>query len=381
MTPRRGAAATAVALLLAAGCGSDPAPSPAWRELSLPAPPGGGRVTLRDATTCDGRWFVVGGTVAPGGATRPAAWRSHDGLTWRTMTFTALPGGGYGRENIISAVACRGAEVAMVGARSGGAHGNPRVSTWRLTGDTMTENDAPFDLYGGPDAVNVARIAAGPSGFAVAGNRATGAAVWLSADATRFRLVSGVPPLAGTAADTPTANDVAVSAAGTTLVGGVRRAGRVDSDPVAWQSPDGRAWVRTELPGGTDDEVLQRVVRHGDALVAVGLRGPSFGAWRLPEGGTPWQEAGRFGATAPRGIAEVRSVTTVGDGLLAAVDDGTGYGLWLSTDDARSWTARTPPAPMASGPDRGWAVTGSGNRLLLLTDDGARARAWSAALP
>ena len=84
----------------------------------------------------------------------------------------------------------------MVGAKSGGAHGNPRVTTWYRRDDgVFTDVVAAFELYGGPLAVTVGRIAGGPDGWLIAGARTSGAAVWLSDDATDFRLVDGDPAL------------------------------------------------------------------------------------------------------------------------------------------------------------------------------------------
>ena len=78
----------------------------------------------------------------------------------------------------------------MIGSRSGGAHGNPRVTSWYQRADgALVDMQAPFELYGGPEAVSVRRVVAGPSGWLIAGNRLSGAAVWVSADATDFRIV------------------------------------------------------------------------------------------------------------------------------------------------------------------------------------------------
>lgn len=84
---------------------------------------------LRDAASCDGRWFVVGAVADASGGTRPAAWFSADGSAWVPLRVEARTF--YGRQNVLSSVACRGGRMAALGAKTGGAHGNPRTSTWR----------------------------------------------------------------------------------------------------------------------------------------------------------------------------------------------------------------------------------------------------------
>jgi hypothetical protein len=355
------------------------APAPIrWNEVVLPAPVSGAvRVTVRDAVGCGDRWYVVGGATGADDDDHPAAWQSLDGLSWRNVPFQPLPGGFYGAQSTIYSVACSGRGVAMIGAKVGGVHGNPRISTWYLSaGGAMTEVQAAFETYGGPDAIDVARLAAGPSGFVIAGNRTSGAAVWLSADATAFRLVAGAPGLAGIDGLTTSISDAAVTGSGLTVVGRIRRAGRVDSDPAVWTSTDGGTWTRADLPGGRDDAVLQRVVHSGDDLVAVGVRGPSFGAWR--GAGSNWQATGTFGRTTGGGVARVGSVTAAGRWLVVSTDDGAGYGLWLSSDGGRTWRAGALPAGQRSGGDRSMVVAGLGARVLLAADDAVHARVWIA---
>src|SRR6185312_3684014 len=89
------------AILLLAACSGHNAPvvgpsagplSLSWQEVKLPAPPGpAGRLAVRDAQACDGKWYVVGAVLGavedPATvASRPAAWTSDDGRTWRAMT-------------------------------------------------------------------------------------------------------------------------------------------------------------------------------------------------------------------------------------------------------------------------------------------------------
>jgi hypothetical protein len=67
-------------------------------------------------------------------------------------------------------VACVDGWVAALGAKSGGAHSDPRTSSWYLTtAGQLQEVTAPFGLLGGPQAVNVARLDAGPDSFLISG--------------------------------------------------------------------------------------------------------------------------------------------------------------------------------------------------------------------
>lgn len=332
-----------VALALAGACAT--APPHAWAEISLPGP---GARLLRDAVACGGHWYVVGARAAAGGETSPAAWQSADGRSWRSLTVTALPGSHYGPRSVLYAVACANGSIAAVGSRAGGAHGNPRVSTWYQRPDgSLTEAAAPFETYGGDTAVDVGRIAGGLSGFLLAGNRTSGAAAWLSADGTAFRLLENAPGLARAFA-----RDGAVLDGQFLLVGGFGDA------PAAWTSADGTSWQRADVPGGDGWHELQRVVRLGAELIAVGPAGDTYGAWRGPD----WTAAGRFGE--PDGTG-VRSLT-VSDGRLYAAAGR----LWRSGDRGRSWHTVTTPrgaSPLS-------AVAGHSGHLLVIAGD----RAWLA---
>jgi hypothetical protein len=331
-----------VALVLLGACGS--APPNAWREMSLPGP---GTRLLRDAVACGGHWYVVGGRAAPDSETSPAAWDSTDGRTWRSLTLTPLPGSYYGPRSVLYAVACANGSIAAIGSRSGGAHGNPRISTWYQRPDgSLAEAAAPFETYGGDTAVDVGRISGGKAGFLIAGNRTSGAAAWLSADGVRFRLYENAPGLAHAFA-----RDGVVLDGQSLLVGGFGEA------PAAWTSVDGSSWQRADVPAEPGYEELQRVVQLGTGLVAVGPRGDTFGAWRGPQ----WTAVGRFGKPDATGI---RSLTVSAGRLYATADR-----LWRSVDGGRSWlTVTTPrgasPLSAVAGRDGGVLLV-AGNRVWL----------------
>lgn len=361
-----------------------------WQQVSVPVPPGDpGRIVVRAATACDGKWYLGGGVATPTGDTRPGMWTSTDARTWAPLPLAPITF--YGKQNIFYALACKNGGLAAVGARFGGVHGNPRVSTWRLGADgTLSEIPAAFTLYGGGDAVNVARMGAGPTGFMITGNRVTGAAVWTSADGAAFEIHENVKPLASDPGLDGAASDVAGTAGGWVVVGGGTQAGRGDRDPVVWTSADGAAWTRTVLPGSNDYEELQRVVVSGEDVVAVGLRGGTFGAWRRPAGGEVWEALGAFGntrpptppgggAARPAVVLSLAAADKAGNGvLLATVSDGQQYQLWASRDLGRTWTRAPQPAEQAAAADSAAAVAWADGRWLYLSDDAAAGRVWAA---
>lgn len=384
--PPLGRPATALCLvaLLVAGCSGEAAPRPAavtldWREVTLPAPSGPpGRLSPREAAVCEEHWYVVGAVTAADGATRPAAWSSRDGERWQAVATAPLTY--YGHQHVLYSAACRDGDLVAVGGKPGGAHGNPRVSSWYLRDDgTLTEVRAGFELYGGPKAVNVGRLAAGPRGWLIAGNRTSGAAVWSSPDGTAFGLLEGAPELASDDRGESWAFDVTATSTGWLAAGGIVRPGRIDRDPLAWTSVDGVRWRRAGVPATREYEEIQRVVVADGAPVGVGLRGDRFGAWRgTPAGdGGPWRTAAVFGSgRSGRGVAAVPSLVALPGLLMSLTSDGSAYTGWLSTDAGTSWRRVTTPVALPAGADRAAALAAAPARILLVTDDGRTGRLW-----
>lgn len=384
---RRLVAASLCAVLAAlAGCSepSDPDPRPItlpWREVSLPFPAGPpGRVAVRDAIHCGDSWYITGAVFGTDGVTRPAAWRSADGSAWTSLGFTFTPDSYYGKQSIVYAVACRDGRVAAIGARSGGAHGNPRVRTWRQLPDgSLTEVDADFEVYGGPKAVSVARIAGGPGGWLIAGTRLSGAAVWTSVDATNFRIHEGVPELSSDDRGRTWAIDAVGDGSGWVVVGAVGTNAGGGGDPMVWTSADARTWRRVEVPADAAYDELHRVARAGAGLVAVGRRGNAWGAWLETDG--TWRAAGSFGSAAGTVPPGVDGLAVDDDTILVAAHAGDGHRLWLADSSAKDWEPVAPPVPMTTTHgDAAMTVAVASGVALLLTDDARSGRAWIAPL-
>jgi hypothetical protein len=354
--------------------------------VTLPVPPGvPGRIALRDATACAGRWYLVGAVFTAGGETRPAAWTSTDGKAWTSVRM--VPRSYYGFLNILYAVGCHADRVAVVGAKAGGAHGNPRVRTWHQQPDgSLAEVSAYFELYGGPTAVSVNRVAGGPKGWLLAGSRESGAAVWRSPDAAGFKIAEGVPGLASDAGLATQATDALAASDGWFVGGAGRPAGRTDRDAVVWTTPDGERFARVVLPAGADDEAVQRLVRAGGGVLALGVRGGGFAAWRLDGGEAvavpgKWSAGATFGETGTGAVAGVEAAAA-GDGQVFAVTVAAdGHRLWRGDPAGGRWAPVAVPAGAPAGGDTAAAVAAAQGRVLVVMDDGRTARTWIAAAP
>ena len=383
-------AAVAVAPVLVgalAACSgrADEAPEPDWQEVSLPLPPGpAGRVAVRQAAHCADAWYVVGGVfLAEPTAdqdSRPAAWRSTDGRTFAPVPITATTY--WGQRAILASVACSGDRITAVGARSGGAHGNPRVTTFAQqgSGGTTTLHDvvAAFSQYGGDKATNVGPIAGGDHGWLITGNRTSGPAVWTSATGVDFVRHEETAGLADTAGFTALAQAAAWDGSRWVVVGGGNVRGKLDREPAAWTSPDGEGWQREAVKGGEGFDDLERPVRTGSGVLALGLRGDSFGVWRREDG--RWKTAGTFGHVRSDASGSPFVAALVGDGkdLWATTSDGARYALWNSADGDDWARVETPAAPPGTAGDHVLSVAADGGDVLLLADDGESGRLWRA---
>lgn len=381
-------AALAALLLVLGSCSGEhaddntPAVELAWEGVELPVPPGPpGRLAVRDAVRCDGWWYVVGGVFHAPGESRPAAWRSRDGRSWTSLTMRAE--WYWAKRNVIASVACHDGDVAMVGAKSGGAHGNPRVSTWRRAADgAYVDVKAPFEQYGGPEAVNVGVITGGPPGFLIVGNRYSGAAVWLSPDGREFDLVDDDPAL-GKAEEFDALGTGAAWADGEwTLLGNAQRTDRVPRIPLAWTSADGRAWRLQEVPFGEEYADLQRGVDTEAGLLAVGLRGDGFGVWERT--GEEWTTGAAFGdfedETTGSAFVSSASASDSGDLVLVAGSDRVAYRLWASTDQGAQWSEVPVPLHPASAGEQTLVARVGDGQVMLLADDAEQGRVWLADL-
>lgn len=365
---------------LACDADADPAPlEPHWHEAALPDPSGPpGRIALRDAVSCGGVWTAVGGVFLAEPTetrdSRPAAWRSSDGVTWAALDVTATTY--WGRRAILSTVACANGQVVALGARSGGAHGNPRVTSFFEKNGGLDDQRAVFNLYGGDTATNVGPITGADPGWLITGNRVSGPAVWHSTDGRDFAIEEDVPGLADEEGFTALAQAATWDGDHWVVVGGGNERSTLDREPLVWVSPDAASWERHEVPGTEDFDDLERVIAVDDDLVALGLRGDGFGVWRREAG--DWSMGEAFGALADDAHASpfVSSLVPGDRGLWATTSDGATYALWHSTDGDEWAPVASPVAGPETGGERILTVAAHDETVLLLAADGTGARLW-----
>jgi hypothetical protein len=334
---------------------------------------------VRDATYCAGRWYVVGATATPTGQTSPAVWSSSDGTHWRAASLD--PGDGYyAARAILATVACSGDRVAVVGAKSGGAHGMPRTQTWFQRADgSFVAVVAPYALYGGVRSVHVAHLAGGPDGFLISGSRTSGAAVWRSQDGRTFRIDEDAPGLADGGGRSTQALDAGWHDGAWWVVGISTDRGGFES-AVAWTPAGHGRWARHRLPGGHAIATAERTATTAQGLLAVGLVDDAFGAWTLADGS--WSAPTTFGTEDPDGeeAAYVSSVAVAGGDVAVAYSDGAHFRL-ASGEVGRPWPDQPLPQTIPVNGDHQVAVAGHGDTFLLVTDDGTRGRVWLGRAP
>jgi hypothetical protein len=377
MVAMMGAAVVATCLT---SCGHHDAPPwdhLSWRAVRLPVP-AGDRALVRGATWCTDRWVVVGATADGRGSTKPAVWASGDGRQWRTLPLNP-EGDFYAARAVLTSVGCADGRLAVLGAKPGGAHGNPRTATWRQLPDgTMAAVRAPFELYGGQNAVAVNRLVGGPGGYLIAGTRVTGAAVWSSRDGDRFRLHEGAPGLASTSQLSTQALDAVWWHGAWTVVGMASDdTGRLTA--TAWTGSGAGRWTPTTLPGGGTITTAERLALTAEGPVAVGLDDKGFGVWADRQG--RWSQESTFGAEDPGGTsaAYLSGVAWTGSLLAATYSDGARFRLAIGATGGLD-VVPLPTTVTVRG-DHTVTIATHLDDAVLLTDDGAQGRVWLTRVP
>ena len=339
---------------------------------------------------CDGTWWAAGSTISGDGVRRPALWRSDDAAGWEAVA--TAPVSYYGEKAELYSVAAGPAGVVAVGAASGGAHGNPRTASWVVDGDRLREVPAPFEQYGGPRAISVRAVAAGPDGFVIIGmrraaNERTGGVAWVSPDGQAFTLLDTDPALQSATDELVHPLDVAGTPDGFAAVGDVMRSGRgtLDTEGIIWTSPDGHAWTR--LAVGADDLGVAGSVSVAAAagsptgLAAAGVathdEGSDVIVWRAQSGGGWARErlAGWGADPLVTALAADGPVLVVagrrGDRAVTAVSDGAG----------RYWRVASLPDGAPAGAHVDVDVAAAQGVAVVAAADDTRAGIWRAVLP
>jgi len=385
-----------VALLLVAGCTSSASPAPAigtlaWHAVTLPADPRG-RDMVRAVSQCDGTWYAAGAILTSDGTTVPAAWASRDRVTFTPIRVS--PVSYYGARDAFTTLACRGGSLVALGSSAGGAHGNPRPSTWLSTGGgPLTEHPAGFELFGGENQIGLGSMSAGPAGFLLTGARidrtgGAGAAVWTSPTGRVFTLHDGDPGL-----ESDVDHGITEISAAAVLGGGFLGVGDITPphsamaarDPLAWTSPNGVTWQRIPFPRTAADDMLLNAVSDGSGVTAVGTDGSRFTAWTASASATGWRQVGGFGEVAHGTGTQtpaVPSIVSTGTGIAyAVVSTAAEYQLWRGHDGTFTRVAlpeAVSATPVRAGP-RVVVAASAGPELMLGIDDGTTAHIWFAA--
>ena len=392
---RVGAVSLAAALVAALTSCDDQSPpeqdpvSVTWTEHPLPAPDGlPGRSVVRDAVECGDGWWVVGAVVLDHPTetrdTRPAAWFSTDRTSWTSVPVDARTY--WGKRAIINSVACSRDRVAMLGARSGGAHGNPRVTSFRQAGDRpgagLLDVSAVFIQFGGVTATNVGPVSGGPEGWLITGNRISGPGVWVTDDPREFTRVEAEAGLTDDGDLQSITQGGGWAGDEWIVVGGGARTGRgLDPDPLAWTSPDGLTWAPrrcrprrpSRTPSGSSCWTTTGCWWSG-AVATTSPPGCATTRARTAGGTTP-SPSGRS-RPAGGGAPYVASLGRTPLGVLATVSTGDHYELWR-TDDGRTWgRVEVPLEPPTAGDHT--LVAADGDALLLVGDAGDGGHVWTA---
>jgi hypothetical protein len=226
--PARGGAVTAAAWYAPGLAG--------WRTAAIASKAGHGQ-TLMTAVTATARGFAAVGAAG----TRPAAWLSADGRTWRQSVLTAPAGAA---RAALAYVAAHGAVVVAAGtAFSAAGTGSPFAEVSADSGATWTLVRLPGPV-GGRAAAVTALTAAG-AGFTAAGTYGTGAGsavvLWTLPAAGGTGWTTATPQgtgLAGSPTGPATQNAItALTADGATLTGGGYTGQQAQLMPTLWQSP------------------------------------------------------------------------------------------------------------------------------------------------
>jgi hypothetical protein len=275
----------------------------------------------------------------------------------------------YTSREILGSVACSRGRLAVLGAKSGGAHGMPRTASWRQLPDgSLAAVRAPYLLFGGTQSVDVARLVGGPRGYLITGTRTSGAAVWQSATGASFRLYDGVPGLATDAQLRTQATD-AVSTRHGWLVAGEATGSTGRLRAVVWRGDRAGPWTVHGLPGGSRVSTADRLVDTSAGPDAAGLLDGGFGVWALRDGS--WRLMERFGAVDPDGSAApyISGLVAPGGRPAATYSDGVRFRLWVGADVPM-------PVDVPVDGDRTATLAAHGRQLLLLTDDDHTSRVW-----
>lgn len=341
-------------------------------------------------------WLAAGSVLEPAGGSNAMVWGSPDGRSWSPVALVGADdaaawglasrdglamafgrsGGGDGADAGIW-LSEDGDEWSAVEADALGGDGRQQAFDGAMTADAMVvigseqlDDSAAPVVWASRDGRSWARaevpveegdafaaVAAGPSGFVVAGRGDDDGVVWVSADGARWRRVAD-PAMGG--AGTQAVYDVAAGPTGFVAVGTYTSEGAA-SAPASWTSADGSTWSAPSgaLPQPDDGRFSTRallpasVERVGEGWLAAGGSDFRPAVWRSSDGLTwsplpSFRELPGLGSetliTAMAATADEVMLALEGPVLLSAAGDawsevsvdasafprGTASALWLN---------------------------------------------------
>ena len=320
--------------------------------------------------------LVVAGHLGTTAANRRPAMAVLDARGSRSIPLT--PHEPYAAVADIFSVATVGTGLQTLGVAHGGAHANPRWTTWGGTTSSVVDHPQVFWTFGGEEAGILVAIVATPAGPRIVGSwQGKGAldiAIWRPDGEKWTRLDSAGTPLANTATLQVSGRSAAATPAGMIVAGSVfDLSSGVHQLAAVWLSTGDRRWTLLRLPDpGKRGEALSVSCVQASCWVAGRVDG-QLALWSVD---TTAGTAGRVADLPPATLADEgpfpRAMQGASGPIVAYSTEDTTYVLTRTGD---GWTARR-------GPTGGLvAATQLAGRLYLATSPTAdTSRLWSAEL-
>ncbi len=320
--------------------------------------------------------LIVAGHLGTTAANRRPAMAVLDARGSRSIPLT--PHEPYAAVADIFSVATVGTGLQTLGVAHGGAHANPRWTTWRGTTSSVVDHPQVFWTFGGEEAGILVAIVATPAGPRILGSwqgkDALDIAIWRPDGEQWTRLDSAGTPLANTATLQVSGRSAAATPAGMIVAGSVfELSSGVHQLAAVWLSTGDRRWTLLRLPdAGKRSEALSVSCVQAGCWVAGRVDG-QLALWSVD---TTAGTAGRVADLPPATLADEgpfpRAMQGASGPIVAYSTEDTTYVLTRTGD---GWTARRGPAGGLV------AATQLAGRLYLATSPTAdTSRLWSAEL-
>jgi hypothetical protein len=356
------------AALVAAGCTAGEEPDErvrvGWQQLEVPD----GLTPVLAVGTDRG---LLVGAEDPEAPSRPRMLLLSDG-TWSTVPVEGSTY--YGRLGRWRSIAVRGDRIVAFASQPGGAHFNPRWTTWEGTFDRLVERPQPYTTFGGWDAGAIQQVVFVGEPVVVGSwageDVGLDIALWSLHGHAWVRRSSAGTALASERAAIPSVRDAAVRGGhDLVLVGSVTKADAgVQLRPSWWQggSPP-RSWRRAALPSLASGEALA-VGCMGERCLAGGHGDGRLALWRITD------EATEIEAAPDLAVRSTSPMVVAPDAAHLLVGSDEGSTLVAETEEG--WA--TGPGP--PGSPTSWAQVAD-TAYVTTTDAGGRLALWAAGVP